>query len=1277
MLQINQIPHLKLYRVKTYLNLNEKRKSFDTCALLNTINLESAIKLMEFKLFDSSRFNYYYEDVLYEERILNRTIRINNRTKRTENYNKIRNDIKSRSITPHNNLQSIQNRNFFYGLHEWNNIFFNNSQKIPYRKKSEEYFNLLKSFFTKAEGFTNKIMMIDTAGYDTSVSDFNNPIYIIYYLMRKRFDLFQSLENVNIIFVFPNAVLRLNPSECNNKSFNLLKMEFAKVLRNMIPANDDLVDAKIDKEDSQLIKTIASQTIDKYNLVGDTNDEDNVPNKDELEKDEIADDNSDPIEDPELLAELNKQIIVNNTGRTAQSIKRDEELRKKQATLKLEGKTIKEITENTIPELKSEDVAEFIQSSNPNIHEIRYPDFEKEYNANLYRKDVVNIFADLSERSLPMYIIDINVEDTSDDLNLKETWTIKLEDANRQRHTIKVDMPKFIDDKFMYLGGNKKIIIKQQLLKPIVKTEPDTVQIVTNYNKMFVRRTGDKVSLRVEQLKKYIANNKTIKNVKISYGDASSGNLKYNTTLEYDHISQSFIEITTKDHRFMFSQELLHEELESKKIPIKFPEGCNTIIGITKDNKPIYVKEDQTVFGTEVEMMDFLIDSLDATSPGIKDEITSLSAGKKFMYSRAKSMNREVPVIILTSFFEGLSTVLKRAEIEYYFTDKNPRAKLTNKEDVIRFSNGYLVYKKYPIENSLLLQGLSLVDTASREFEAFDDRDTYLDIFDELYSARSLGRYFLNVYESMIDPITKEVLQTLGYPDDLVGVLLFSNQLLADNSFISELDMTNYRIRSNEIAAATLYKVIANEYNTYRNVAMVSNKRKISVKQDAVLKELKTSQIVEDYSVLNPIVELEKSRAITCKGPSGLNVTRAYTQEKRGYDKSMSGIMAISTSPDGNCGVVRSLALEPNIKNARGFVDIKSDHLEELKDVNLFSPGELLTPIGAMRDDANRTAMATKQSKHLIPVSKSSPVLISNGAEQTIPYHLGNDFCVVAEEDGKVVEINEATGIVIVKYKSGKCKAIDTNTNIVKNGAGGFYLPNKLVHNLKVGQNVKKNEVLAYHDKFFSNDINGTRFNIGTLAKIAISSTGETFEDSSFVTQKLSNDLSSEIVMKKAITLEKNAEVSKMVKIGQPIKSGEELIVFETSYNEEYMNDLLKNVGEDLGEEIRSYGKKPIKSKYTGTIADIKVYSTVEDDELSPSLKKIVKEFRAEAIKKSKLLDKYKSKDDNDVYKCGMLLKESTGKVETKDGKIHGEYVGEGVLIEFFIQYLDVAGVGD
>ena len=55
---------------------------------------------------------------------------------------------------------------------------------------------------------------------------------------------------------------------------------------------------------------------------------------------------------------------------------------------------------------------------------------------------------------------------------------------------IKIDVPIIFDDHFMMIKGNKKIIQHQLILKPIVKTGKNTVQIVTNYQKMFIERKG-------------------------------------------------------------------------------------------------------------------------------------------------------------------------------------------------------------------------------------------------------------------------------------------------------------------------------------------------------------------------------------------------------------------------------------------------------------------------------------------------------------------------------------------------------------------------------------------------------------------------------------------------------------------------------------------------------------------------------------------------------------------------------------------------------------------
>ena len=153
---------------------------------------------------------------------------------------------------------------------------------------------------------------------------------------------------------------------------------------------------------------------------------------------------------------------------------------------------------------------------------------------------------------------------------------------------------------------------------------------------------------------------------------------------------------------------------------------------------------------------------------------------------------------------------------------------------------------------------------------------------------------------------------------------------------------------------------------------------------------------------MNPVLELERTHTIEQKGWRGINLEDAYTPAKRAYDKSMIGVIGPTTSPDGAVGVQRVLSVEPKITGVRGFTQ-QTENLNELKDINLFSPGEMLVPLGVTRDDPNRMGHAIKQSKHVVPVKKSSPVLISNGMEERCRYDLSSDFVINAEEDGEVV----------------------------------------------------------------------------------------------------------------------------------------------------------------------------------------------------------------------------------------------------------------------------------
>lgn len=184
-----------------------------------------------------------------------------------------------------------------------------------------------------------------------------------------------------------------------------------------------------------------------------------------------------------------------------------------------------------------------------------------------------------------------------------------------------------------------------------------------------------------------------------------------------------------------------------------------------------------------------------------------------------------------------------------------------------------------------------------------------------------------------------------------------------------------------------------------------------------------------------------------------------------------------------------------------------------------------------------------------------------------------------------------------------------------------------------------------------------------------------TYEDSTIITNKLAQDMASELVMVKEIVLGKNANVEGLVKKGDKIRVGDDLLRFENSFEDNSLNELLASVGDELQEEIKSLGKKPISSKYTGEIVDIKIYTDCELSELSPSLRKIVKDYYGEINKKKTVLDKYDK--TNDPFKLGMMMTEPTGKIGTGDGKIKGHKVEQGVLIEIYIKYKDTLGIGD
>lgn len=1324
MIQTKQLRLMKCMRVKSILKYNENNPKDDSVLLINSNKVSNINTLLgPIQIKTMSPYKYILVDRLIDLSINKKPIKKNVYVNAKKDIESLKDEMPGiKTIDTRMLSRGDFHKNIIYYLNNINNIFKMNSENIPTSKKSSIYWKNINQVIGNMQYYPNKTMIINVEEYKNSFiptirrkSKEFNPITLLYELIKYNYMEFVDLGNLDIILVSNNGMsLRVNGSECFKLKGNkpnvgsAVASEFKRELFKLMSktmTDEDTNDAERIYNMDLRVSSITDAILGKYSAVtGEVPDsvkekvndavQKAVEQLDEKQGSEGVAPNTEDIENiiaanTEILKEVAKEK-KSVAMKSSASSKRDELLREKQLTLDVQGKTLGDILSVSTDDVKIEvnDISKSVDTINKNVTEVRYPNINKDYVENVMKKDILSAVTCLSDKeNIQIYVRNIKVEDSSDINNYKDTYTIDLEDNLRVRHRLVFDVPKFIDNRFLWIGGNKKYINNQQLMLPVVKVSGDTVQLVSNYNKLFVYRYGSKVSSLNEKLKKAL--NSPIKGIRVINGKYDKENTKYLTIIDYDDLSCNFKEISIGDIKFYFNQseirQLFLDSVPKNKIDEYEKLVDSKILPVGKGNKNVfyYVNFDtntvyQTNFNNSIDTKMSLIDFMLSKSPQLKDEISKQSTGKKYMYTRVKIMNKYVPTILLLAYKNGLSNILSQIKAEYYFSDTRPRIALN--ESIVEFNDGYLVFSNVPFKNSLLLNGLLEIPTKNYSFDDFSDVLTYQDIFESIYGRRNIANAFSNFFDNFIDPITLEVLQKLSLPTDLTRLVLYANELLVDNQFRTELDIRSFRFRSAELIPARLYKLIASSYEQYKATANHRNPRKISIRKDALIKDILAQTIVEDYSELNPIVEMQKLHGATKKGPSGCNLEEAYTKAQRSFHKSMTGVYTISSSPDGNVGIQRVLTMEPPITDVRGFIDNKAmdNRVDEYNDVNLFGPAEMLTTGGAQRDDAMRTAMSTKQSTHLTPVSKSSPSLITNGAEKSIQYHLSKDWSFIAKDDGKVVELNDDTGLMIVEYKNGESDAISINSRIAKNGAGGFYLSKKMIPNYKQGDTFKKNDILAQDRDFFTNSEHfGNQFNIGTLEKIALLSSAATFEDSSYVTKQVSRDMASEIVMQKQVVLGPNTNVDYMVKIGDTVQSGDELIRFEQSFDEDSLNVLLSNVGEDMKEDIMMNSKEKVKTKYSGVIEDIKVYSSVSLSDLSPSLRKVVNKHYNRIKDRRKLLEKY-DKSNNPLVKCNMLFNENTETVKTtNDGKFKGVALNDGVLIEFYIKIHDELGAGD
>lgn len=250
-----------------------------------------------------------------------------------------------------------------------------------------------------------------------------------------------------------------------------------------------------------------------------------------------------------------------------------------------------------------------------------------------------------------------------------------------------------------------------------------------------------------------------------------------------------------------------------------------------------------------------------------------------------------------------------------------------------------------------------------------------------------------------------------------------------------------------------------------------------------------------------------------------------------------------------------------------------------------------------------------------IPTTESDPTRYRTGYERTTAHRVGMPFAYVAEEDGKVVDINESVHMAKIEYKSGKRVAIEYGELYSRHSSENFYIfqPVKL-NELYVNKRIRQGDVLAYNEAFYKQDPYSTQVDqhLGVLATVAFIDGAKTLEDANYISPKLSERLTIQPTMMRGIKLQKSTVVHQSAMVGTQLKSVDPIMIFD----EADFGDL--NLDTQTAEIMASLNKSIPKAKYTGEVVKIEVYYKCPLSEMSESLAKLVRVVTKEKNAKAK-----------------------------------------------------------
>lgn len=824
--------------------------------------------------------------------------------------------------------------------------------------------------------------------------------------------------------------------------------------------------------------------------------------------------------------------------------------------------------------------------------------FDSQYMEKVYDKDLAKMI--VSVQNAGICLTGLEKERIVDATGSYDMLKMKIQPVEGAASTVWMKLPVIEKDGCFTANGVKYAMRKQRFDLPIRKIAADKVALTSYYGKNTVQRSVKKITDYGEYIRNTIMakgldpNDQTV----LDLQPGNSFNSKIKAPRLYTLLSVRFKSfklggfdwyLDWEERSTRFSAEDYKEWERDGYILIGAkPQGTKKPELLVMDSKS-YLYSVKDVDGiTQLSPLPSIEEMLGLDRLKSPIDIVSL-----------KVLGKMIPVGFILAYHLGLEKFINSLGIDYRRVPKDSKLELASDEWRLAFGDESLVFSRDDRVASMLLAGMKDFHRELKQYSVyeFDRKDVYLNLLEAVgLSARYLREIEL-LFKMFVDPITKDILVEMNEPTSFTGLLMRSTEMLLDDEHPDEMDPAFMRIRGFERIPGAIYTEMVRAIRN-QNSRIAKSKATVDVNPYAIWRSITTDPAVVVANEINPIQNLKETEAVTYGGNGGRSGT-TMVKHTREYHVNDLGTMSEATVDSSDVGINVFLSANPNFTSVRGI----SRRLDKSKDgaSSLLSTSSLLAPASDM-DDQKRQNFINIQNSHTVACVDYQTLPVRTGEESVLANRVNDSFASIASEDGTVVSLTD--DFIVVEYKSGKRETVAIGTQY--GAAAGLTIPHVIVTSLKTGQKVKAGDVIAYNKGYFQEDrlSGGLTYKAGLLANVMTYETSLTDEDSSTISRRLSNRLSTNTTKVRDIVLSFDQSVSRLVKVGDDVESTDALCIIEdnTVGNTEIFD-------RDSLDTLKLLGSQTPLAKVKGVVEKIEVYYHGDLEDMTDSLRNLARAY--------------------------------------------------------------------